>query len=75
MLNFFVIFSNPFLFCSEFLIDHFDHIGDGLVLVGLYKPFSEITLDRYVELLFLVGGEARLLNLLLNFSKALQSPI
>jgi hypothetical protein len=43
-----------FKFKSKFLIYHLDHVGDFFVFVAANKPFSEVTLNSHVKLLFFV---------------------
>ena len=58
---------------SKFLVYHFDHISNWLVLVALNKPLSEVSLDGHVKLFLLVRSQPSVLNFLLNLGEALQS--
>ena len=62
-----------FEFKSKLLVYHFDHVSNGLVLVALNKPLSEVSLDGHVKLFLLVRSQPSVLYFLLNFGEALQS--
>lgn len=52
---------------SKLLINHFNHISDGLVLIGLYEPLAEVALNGHVQLFLLIRSQPSFLNFLLDF--------
>ena len=54
---------------SEFVIHNFNKVSDLLVLCRLYKPLSEVALDRHMEHLLLLRAQSSRLNFLLNFEE------
>ena len=51
------------------MIHDLDKVSNLLVLACLYKPFSEVALNRHMKHLFLFHGQAGSLNFLLDLEE------